>query len=174
MGPLLFLIFINDIDNGLSCSILKFADDTKLFSSVDTLEQVKSLQKDLDTVFSWSQQWQMSFNADKCKCLHLGTSNQNYNYSIGETQVINISQEKDLGVIINESLDASTHCAKVVCTANKILGMLNRTFENKSKSNILRLYKSLVRPHLEYCSQVWRPYHQKDIDNIEKIQRRAT
>ena len=61
-----------------------------------------------------------------------------------------------------------------MASANKVLGVINRTYSCKSKDNILRLYKSLVRPHLEYCCQVWRPYHQKDVDNIEKVQRRVT
>ena len=61
-----------------------------------------------------------------------------------------------------------------MASANKVLGIINRTYSCKSKDNILRLYKSLVRPHLEYCCQVWRPYHQKDVNNIEKVQRRVT
>ena len=83
-------------------------------------------------------------------------------------------EEKDLGVTVHQSLQSTSHCAKIVKKANQVLGIIRRTYDDKSKDNILHLYKSLVRPHLEYCVQAWRPYLQKDIDNIEKVQRRAT
>ena len=85
-----------------------------------------------------------------------------------------IQYEKDLGVLIDDSLSSSRQCAKAVSSANKVLGIINRTYDFKGSSNILKLYKSLVRPHLEYCCQAWCPYLQKDIDNTEKVQRRAT
>ena len=129
---------------------------------------------DLDKMYKWSVDWQMLFNAQKCKCLHIGHANARASYYIGDVEVENISFEKDLGVIIDESLNFSRQCAKAVTSANKVLGIINRTYNCKSMDNILRLYKSLVRPHLEYCCQVWRPYLQKDIDNIEKVQRRVT
>ena len=72
LGPLLFLIFINDIDSSLTSCISKFADDTKLYRKISNLDDALLLQKDLDKLFSWSQTWQMSFNADKCKVLHFG------------------------------------------------------------------------------------------------------
>ena len=174
LGPTLFIIYINDLDLNLNSYVLKFADDTKVFSQVSSCDHVSSLQSDLDSMYNWSQKWQMSFNTSKCKCLHIGYNNNEANYSIGGEVVDNVSSERDLGVLIDNSLSSSKHCAKAVATANKVLGMINRTYSCKSKENILCLYKSLVRPHLEYCCQIWRPYHQKDIDNIEKVQRRVT
>ena len=116
----------------------------------------------------------MMFNAQKCKCLHFGHANIHANYCIGGVQIEQIQFEKDLGVLIDESLNPSRQCAKAVGSANRVLSVINRTYDCKSSSNILRLYKSLVRPHLEYCCQAWRPYLQKDIDNLEKVQRRVT
>ena len=85
-----------------------------------------------------------------------------------------VEDEQDLGVIMQNDLMVSKQCSKVVKTANRILGMIYRTVCYKTKNVILQLYKSLVRPHLEYCVQAWRPYLKKDINLIEKVQRRAT
>ena len=78
------------------------------------------------------------------------------------------------GVIIDESLNYNRQCAKAVLSANKTMGIIDRTYSGKSNDNTLNLYKSLVRPHLEYCCQAWRPYFQKDVDNIQNVQRRMT
>ena len=138
------------------------------------LDKVANLQSDLDKLYKWSEDWQMMFNAQKCKCLHIGYKNTYANYSIGGVEVTNSSCERDLGVVTDESLNYNRQCAKAVLSANKIMGIINRTYSCKSKDNILNLYKSLVRPHLEFCCQAWRPYIQKDVDNIEKVQRRMT
>ena len=85
-------------------------------------------------------------------------------------------RENDLGVIVQNNLKVSEQCSKVIKTANRVglLGMISRTFQNKSKETIIPLYKSLVRPHLEYCVQVWSPHLIKDIKLIENVQHRAT
>ena len=80
--------------------------------------------------------------------------------------------QKDLGIIIHISLQSKYQVAKCVKTANKMLGMIRRTYADKSKENMLPLYKSLVRTHLDYGVQAWRPYHQRDIDILEGVQRR--
>ena len=116
----------------------------------------------------------MLFNADKRKRLHVGHSYHSVNYSIGGVEIKNVKVGKDLGVTIGCTIDSSLQCAKVVSTANKILRVIMRTYVHKNQSNIMYLYKSLVRPHLEYRCQACRPHLQKDIDNIEKVQRRAT
>lgn len=174
LGPTLFVIFINDISNGIVSPILTFADDTKLFSCVDTPLKVHQVQLDLEIMYKWTIEWQMLFNIEKCKCLHLGYNNPLHTYSIGAINVKNDTTEKDLGVMINNTLSISEQVAKVVTTANKILGIIYRTYDDKSLCNIVSLYKSLVRPHLEYCIQAWKPFLQKDIDKMENVQRRAT
>ena len=83
-------------------------------------------------------------------------------------------RKRSRGVVINQSLSPSHHIATCVSRANRIVGLIKRTYENKSKRNIIALHKSLVRPHLEYCVQAWRPHNQKDIDNLEGVQRRMT
>ena len=116
----------------------------------------------------------MLFNADKCRRLHMGHSYPSVNYSISGVEIKNVKAEKDLGVAICCTIDPRLQCAKVISTANKVLRVIKRTYVHKSQSNIMYLYKSLVRPHLEYCFQAWHPHLQKDIDNIEKVQKRAT
>jgi len=85
-----------------------------------------------------------------------------------------VNEERDLGVIISEDLKWEKQCSSAVSKDNRILGMIKRNFVDRSKETILLLYKSLVRPQLEYCCQVWSPHYSKDIKLLEGVQRRAT
>ena len=157
LGPILFLIFINDIDSSVSSSISKFADDTKLYRKVSDEHDALLLQKDLDRLFSWSQTWQMSFNADKCKVLYFGPKNFSYDYKMNGSVLSEVTFEKDLGVVITGDLKPSRQCAASAARANRVLGLIKRNFRNFSKDNdiVMNLYKQLVRPHLDYAPQAW-------------------
>ena len=144
MGSTLFLIYINDIEEDVMCKVLKFADDTKIYRPVSTMEDVQELQRDLGRLYQWSLEWQMLFNVEKCKCLHFGVNNQNHQYTLGDQDIENVTSEKDLGVIIKENLDVSDQVAEKIKIANKVLGMINRAYGDKSQENIISLYKSLV------------------------------
>jgi hypothetical protein len=172
LGPILFTIFINDLDEGIKNIIKKFADDTKLMGMTGSIEQVNGIREDLRRLDEWSQLWQMKFNVDKCKVMYLGHGNSKSKYEIQGKELGEIVEEKDLGVFFDNTWKAGINCFKAAKKGNKILGMIKRTFECRSKSVILNLYKSLVRPHLEYCIQAWRPHYKKDV--LEKVQRRAT
>jgi ribonuclease P/MRP protein subunit RPP40 len=174
LGPLLFVIFINDIDRGVVCRLLKFADDTKLIGRVKTEEDITLMREDLCRLYNWSCEWQMLFNIQKCKVLHFGYGNPEANYEMGTHTLDVVEEERDLGVLIDTKLTFSTQCLKAVNSANATLGMIKRTFVSRDKDILLQLYKSLVRPKLEYCIQVWRPWLLKDINLLEKVQRRAT
>ena len=104
LGPTLFVIYINDIDDGITSSMLKFADDTTLLRKVGTQDDCEALQKDLHTMHKLSEDWQMLFNIDKCKCLHIGYGNNHTTYQLGGTEVPTATQEKDLGIIVTENL----------------------------------------------------------------------
>jgi hypothetical protein len=173
LGPLLFILFINDIDCCVVNKLSKFADDTKVYSTVSDQEHIEQLQIDLQNLFKWSQDWQMLFNTNKCKVMHFGRKNTRAVYSLGDQQLEEVEQEKDLGVIIQKDLKVSEQCVKAVKTANRVLGMIKRAFTYKTKEVVLPLYRSLVRPHLEYCVQAWRPHFQKDINLIEGVQKRV-
>ena len=151
LGPILFIIYVNDIDDGLICKISKFADDTKITGRVTTTAEKSLLQTDLDRLVNWSNKWQMTFNLNKCKVLHIGNNNDRHNYSMNGIELLKVNEEKDLGVTISSDLKPGKHCTEVVKTANKLIGFIGRTFEFKSEKVILTLFNALVRPHLEYC-----------------------
>jgi hypothetical protein len=174
LGPLLFLIYINDLDVGIDSKLVKFADDTKLCRGVATEQEVEVMRDDLQKLFQWSLDWQMLFNTDKCTVLHMGHHNDEASYKMGTNEIKISPHEKDLGVIVDKSGKASEQCILAVKKANGILGMIKRNIKFKSKKVIVKLYKSLVRPRLEYCVQAWSPHLRKDIDMIERVQRRAT
>ena len=174
LGTILFLIYINDLDDSITSNVLKFADDTKLFRKVNTDGDKQHLQNDLDRLVKWSEKWQMLFNFGKCKCLHTGHRNLNVNYKMGDTVLGTTVKEKDLGVTISADMKVSEQCGIAASKGNQILGLIRRNITYKGKKLIIPLYKAIVRPHLEYCIQAWRPYRKKDIDTLERIQRRAT
>lgn len=174
LGPLLFLVYINDLDHGIKCKVSKFADDTKLATSVRHIEGCIRIQNDLDKLLGWADKWQMNFNNKKCKVLHVGHSNGGFNYDMNGDWLETVDQEKDLGVIISSSLKVSDQCLNARNKANRMLGVINRNVTYKSKEVISKLYNSYVRPQLEYCAQVWAPYLSQYIDMLEAVQRRAT
>jgi len=174
LGPLLFIIYINDINNQIESKLNKFADDCKLMNKVNNNEDFQKLQGDLDKLYNWSVKWQMPFNINKCSVMHFGNKNNNISYMMGNQDLKNSISERDLGVIIDPSLKFDKQTNTVVNEAYKILGLINRNITFKTKDTILNLYKALVRPKLEFCIQMWRPYLRKNIDKMERVQRRAT
>jgi hypothetical protein len=174
LGPILFIIFINDIDEGLVSKITKFADDCKLCKSISNTEDVNILRQDLEKLSKWAKDWQMEFNVDKCSVLHMGKTNTKCEYEISSKQLKTSQTERDLGVLVDSKMKFSEHCNGAVNNANAVLGMIRRTITCKSKDIISRLYKTLVRPKLEYCIQAWRPYLKTDTEKLERIQHRAT
>ena len=163
LGPILFVIFINYIEEWICGNILKFADDTKLFCKVGSDINCAELRADLRKLYNWSEDWEMLFNLDKFKILHIGYKTHN-NVFLLEGQVLEpVDEEKDSGVMIRKDLMACSQCVNIVKAVNQILGMIKRTFTFKIKDNWFQLHKCLVRPHLEYCMQVWNLYLEKNI-----------
>ena len=170
LGPLLFLIYINDIDQGVTSMISKFADDTKVGRTILDKNDIVDLQNDLRLLGKWADKWQMKFNADKCKVIHFGGGTTS-EYVMDSQTLENIDEEKDLGVLIHKSLKSENQCQAAASRANRILGMLKRNITSRNKEVILPLYRTLVRPHLEYGVQFWNPYLVKDIKLLENVQR---
>jgi hypothetical protein len=174
LGPLLFLIFINDIDEGITSKIWKFADDSKICNKVCNEADAEAVRADLRSLYQWSVDWQMLFNIDKCIVLHMGGKNQSCRYELGGIELRAVEQERDLGVIIHQSGKTSAQCSVAATKANQVLGMIKRNIKWKNSDVIVRLYKALVRPRIEYCVQAWNPNLEKDKQLLEQVQRRAT
>ena len=167
----LLLVYIHDLEEGVTGCILKFADDTKLFGKTKEIGDKQNVQDDIDKLVTRSEKWQMLFNFGKCKCLHTWPGNTGMNYEMGGTILSKPVKEKDLGVTMNANMKVSEQCSIAALKGNQVLGMIRRNVTYKEKSLIVPL---IVRPHLEYCIQSWNPHIMKDINMLEKIQRRAT
>ncbi|PKU46913.1 reverse hypothetical protein [Limosa lapponica baueri] len=174
MGQVMFNIFVGDMDSGIECTLSKFAADNNLGGTVDTLEGRDAIQRDLDRLERWASANRMKFNKAKCRLVHLGHGNLRHKYRLGGEWLESSPEEKDLGVLVDEKLNMSRQCALAAQKANHILGCIKRSVASRLREVILPLYSALVRPHQEYCVQLWSPQHRKDMDLLELVQQRAT
>ena len=179
LGPLLFVIYINDLPRGLKTVAKMFADDTKVFARSDTDDGAINLQKDIDELQNWSDKWLLKFHPDKCCVLKIGKDNGN-KYEMGDmnkgsrTTLKETQKEKDLGVIIDNKLSFKDHVAHATARANRMVGLIRRSFDYLNERTFVLLFKSMVRPLLEYGNNVWQPLLKGLQSDVEDVQRRAT
>ena len=167
---------MNDIPDIIMSTAKLFTNNTQIYRQINNVEDSIALQIDLTTLDLWADRWQMKFNPTKCEVMRISHNKDKRStwYNILGNELRNVSNYKDLGVIMASDLKWSKHVEQIVHKANRVLGLLRRTVGGKNKDIFSNLYKTLVRPILEYACPVWSPHQAKDIREIEKIQRRAS
>jgi hypothetical protein len=175
LGPVLFVLYINDLPESIKSHTFLFADDTKIFSEISNPADQEKLQRDLTSLHTWSERWLLRFNLEKCKVLRLGAQQQqNHNYQLNDSKLEQVNEIRDLGVKIDSQLKFQSHINEKIKKANSVMGCIRRTFTHLDTDIFKLLYTSHVRTHLEYANQIWYPILKKDIEAVENIQRRAT
>ena len=176
LGGILFNIFVDDIDDvileQILTAILKFADDTKVAKVVETEEDVKEMQKIVDELSRWAKRWEMKFNADKCKVMHCGNKNPCATYMMDGVELGVIKEERDLGIRVTDTMKPTRQCAIAAKSANFALSQLQRSFHFRRKKDVVPLYKTFVRPKLEFGVAAWSPWTEADVKEMEKVQER--
>lgn len=179
LGPLLFIIYVNDIPDIINHSdCYLFADDAKLLKVITSLEDADDLQDDLIAIEQWCKEWNLSLNPSKCSAMHFTTlRSQTYDheYRINNYCIPFLQTQRDLGVLVSGSLSWSHHCDQACAKAYQSLHVIRRNVSSGSTVYLRKqLYLTLVKSHISYCCQLWRPHLLKDITSLERVQRRAT
>jgi hypothetical protein len=176
LGPCLFKVKIDDIDElieKLVALLSKFADDTKGAKIIKSRRDAEELQMALDLLCEWARTWGMRFNEKKCKIMHIGRNNPQYEYFMNGTKLSVVDEEKDVGVVIHKSLKPARQCKRAAATATGVLMQLAKCFHYRDRYIFLQLYKQYVRPHLEFATPAWAPWLQSDVQMLEKVQEKA-
>ncbi|CAM1295272.1 Uncharacterised protein r2_g444 [Pycnogonum litorale] len=158
-------------------------DDTKIFARNDDEAEMETLQDDLDRLQKWSTDWQMRFHPEKCSVMRLGNPKSDKRYYMkskdaeGNPTTVELAEsevERDLGVLIDKGLTFKRHINQASAKANRVLGIIRRSFDFLTPAVFIQLYKSIVRPILEYGHTAWQPRHKSLCCEVEDVQRRAT
>ena len=173
LGGILFNIFIDDIDLAvIEALIRKFADDTKMAMVIQKIKDAEEMQRNLDRLCLWAEKWKLEFNTKKCKVMHFGARNLRYVYTMNGLNMESVSEEKDLGVWMEEDSRPSKQCKMAAQSANWALGQMTRAFHYRKASCLVPLYKSFVRPKLEHAIAAWSPWTEGDKETLERVQKR--
>ena len=175
MGPLLFLLYVNDIPSYVSSKVRLFADDAILYRKVDSATDASSLQKDLDALCRWESDWEMKFNSDKCFVMHMTTKREPRitTYNINHQALHTTKSHPYLGLILSSDCSWSSHINKITTSAKQTVGVIRRNFKSCSTKVKSHLYQSLARPKLEYGVCGWAPSTIEECKQLEAIQRYA-
>ena len=176
LGPILFLLYINDLPDSIQSNVRLFADDTAVYLAVQGQEDTDIIQNDLNILQEWEKAWDMEFNPSKCQVVHISRSRKliKNKYTMHGQVLDSIDHARYLGVDISSDLNFSHHVNRITANASKSLGFLKRNIKTKHPGIREAAYKATVRPQVEYASSVWSPYTKKDIYKVEMVQRRAT
>ncbi len=180
LGPLLFLVYINDLPDVITSSkVFIFADDTKCCQPIKSVSNCDELQDSLNEMSTWSEMWDLHYNESKCVLMNFQKPNKSsaisYDYTINNNIISVRDCHKDLGVLLQSNLSWTKQYSLICSKAYKTLGLLRRSFSSSNSLATRRqLYISLVRSQMSYCSLLWRPTLIKDIKKLESVQRRST
>ena len=176
IGPLLFVLYINDICDVCTSFMKLYADDAKLYRNIKSRQDVLSLQNDLNALFLWSKIWRMNFNISKCKFMSICRKVKiDFDYSIDNNILSRVTEFNDLGITITSKLSWCENVKTVSSKAHSMVGMIKRSVGFNSPIDVKRqLYLAHVRSILEYCSPMWSPNYVKDIIKLERVQRQAS
>lgn len=175
LGPLLFNLFINDLSDIIAVPHLLYADDLKLFSTVSNLNDCVRLEESLQTIQEWASLSSLPLNIAKCEVMTYTLNHQfiEHPYKINNSLLHRPLTYSDLGVVFDVKLSFGAHLDHIVSRASKSLGYIIRNSKDfKNISTLKLLFFAFVRPHLEYASLVWSPYHSAHISRLEGVQRR--
>ena len=172
LGPLLFLIFINDITKNTSPNARLFANDCLLYHTRNCEADAITLQKDIDTMQQWEAKWLMKFNPDKCEVITITNkrSHINYSYNIHGKELVHVQHAKYLGLTFSNNLSWNKHIDNITKKANATCAFLRRNIESCLRQVKAQCYTTFVRPNLEYAATVWDPYTKFSINKLEKFQ----
>jgi len=178
LGPTLFIIFVNDLPDCIQSYLGIFADDTKLYRPISSSGDPLILQDDINSTLQWCDTWLSFLNFPKCHHNTIGHSSSNTEYvlpsEVEDIPICTVAEEKDLGIVFDGQLKFSSHINQTITKANRVLGIIKRTFASRDANTIRLLYITLVRPILDYGSTIWNPHLMKNIRKLEAVQRRAT
>ena len=174
-GPILFQIFVNDLTIGFQHSkFLLYADDLKLFRTIQSVDDASDFQLDLNTLHKWTVSNLLPLNLKKCCIISFFNvkSVLYFDYQLGKSSVIRVNEVKDLGIILDSKLTFKEHFHYIFNKSISMLGLIWRHCRTLSVSALKTLYFSLVQSNLQYCSPVWSPFYRKDIDLLERVQKK--
>ena len=175
LGPLLFILYINDLPKGVDSQVRLFADDCIIYREIQSDADNTALQQDINRLCAWEAKWQMKFNIDKCHVMHITHKRRVKvtQYTMNGTPLHSIAKHSYLGVELNSKLNWADHINTTASKANKVLGLIRRNLYSCSRKVKETAYKTLVRPKLEYAASVWDPYKEEHKSRLEAVQRRA-
>ena len=160
------------MDSVIECTVSKFANDAKLCGAVDLLEGRVTIQRNLDRLERWARPTLMKFNKAKCKVLHKVWGNPKHKRRLGGEWIESGPSEKDLGMLVDEKLTMTQQCVLTAQKASCFLGCIKSSMASRLRE-VTTLYSALMRPHLESCVRLWSPQHRRDMDLVERVQRRV-
>ena len=177
LGPVVFLIFINDLLENIRSAVRLFADDCVLYRNIESPSDCQFLQDDLNSLAQWDADWQIKCNVAKCHSIrvtrHPPDKHIQFDYTLHKQRLEQVQSAKYLGITISDDLDRGQHISEISSKATKTLDFLQRNLAFVPRHTKEVAYKTLVRPKLEYAAPIWHPYRETQIGQVETVQRTA-